>query len=175
MMGATPRKTLLTMLLRSMAWSSARLTRTSLKSGLVPLRFTQRNVIGLMLIVPSPFASHCSFKTMAPSKESVSRSAKSTSPASIAGQSFDIARLKSVLQDMPGPGAQLLLLNGIGLVVKSLPVNRDGTVVGSFDFLDQVGHQPIAQGKFRMAVRLPAELEVVGGVGFAIVPSQARS
>ena len=90
------------------------------------------------------------------------------------GKSLHVAALKSVEQQVAREGAHMGVLDRIGFVVKIVPVNHDGAVVGGFDLGNHFGHQAIRHGKIRMLGDLPAELKIFRGIRFAVMPLEIR-
>ena len=68
--------------------------------------------------------------------------------------------------------AHVRVLDRVGFVVEIVPVDDDGPIIGGFDLRDQLRHQPVGHGKFRMLGDLPTELEIFRGVGLAVVPRE---
>src|SRR5262249_215262 len=84
-------------------------------------------------------------------------------------------RTESLLKQMTRKRAHVSVLDGISFVEKIVPVDNNGPVIGSFNLRDQVRHQPVGHGKFRMLGNLPTKLEIFRGVWFAIVPRETGS
>ena len=88
------------------------------------------------------------------------------------GERLHIACTEGLLEQMTRKCAHVSVLDGIGFVVEIVPVDNDGPIIGSFNLRDQVRHQPVGHGKFRMLGDLPTEFEIFRGVWFAIVPRE---